>query len=159
MSKEYKFSAFHGDGDAVVGPYVTSLADDGPLKVDSVHWLHQSGALTRPYGADATPSMRLAVFVFVPAMLAAPDLDVVHPMWLVKLSVLSAFLKALKRAGLADTLTTMGPEAARAEALRVAETLPAATRTLKRADVLLMQDRLPGQTPAAGSTTRLPRQL
>ncbi|KAL1522728.1 hypothetical protein AB1Y20_017703 [Prymnesium parvum] len=48
-----------------------SLVEDGPLSVDSAHWI-----LTAvPFLTPSTVTLRLLVFVFLPAFVLDPDLD------------------------------------------------------------------------------------
>ena len=136
-SADYKFVAPAGDGDTLVGPYITSLANDRSLNVDPGHWFHSSRALEMPDGSKLPPSIRVAVHMLVPAMMLGDDLAPEHPFWLPKLSVLTKFLKALRRAGLPDALSSPGPEAARAACIVAAAALPAAQRTLFRGDVMM----------------------
>ena len=62
-SADYKFVAPAGDGDTLVGPYITSLANDRSLNVDPGHWFHSSRALELPDGSKLPPSIRVAVYV------------------------------------------------------------------------------------------------
>ena len=57
-SADYKFVAPAGDGDTLVGPYITSLANDRSLNVDPGHWFHSSRALEMPDGSKLPPSIR-----------------------------------------------------------------------------------------------------
>ena len=54
--------------------------------MDPGHWFHSSRALEMPDGSKLPPSIRVAVYVLVPAMMLGDDLAPEHPFWLPKLS-------------------------------------------------------------------------
>ena len=116
-----------------------SLTNDGPLKLGRSHWL--GSALAKYLGPVAVPatrlntSMRLVVYVFMPAFVFEDALDVVPlPFW-PSLARVAKLLRALLDVGLPSADVGL-PRQAQQLVLVYAEKLSAADRTLRRAEVV-----------------------
>ena len=136
---EVDFTGVHGKAMANSALFLASLTNAGPLKVGRTHWLAQ--VMAKHLGPAVPPSskidvsMRLVVYVFLPAFVFDDALDNLPlPFWPL-LARVAKLLRALLNAGMPSADVGL-PRQAQRLVLKHAAQLSAADRALTRADVM-----------------------
>jgi len=129
------FSGVAGDHRKLDAVFRRSLVEDGPLSVDSAHWI----LTVLPFLAPSAVTMRLLVFVFLPAFVLDPDLDQADGCVLfypAPLSVSRLLHRLIKDGMTSDPLPDV--RSLRARVLDAASRLPATARALSRSNVVVV---------------------
>ncbi|KAL1504476.1 hypothetical protein AB1Y20_010881 [Prymnesium parvum] len=129
------FSGVAGDHRKLDLAFRRSLVEEGPLSVDSAHWI----LTVLPFLTPAAVTLRLLVFVFLPAFVLDPGLDQADGCLLFYPSLLSVsrLLHRLVKEGMSSE-PLPDVRSLRARVIDAASRLPAASRLLSRSSVVVV---------------------
>lgn len=144
ISETVHFRGVTGNSRVLDAAFLASLSREGPLRTSSAHWLFQ----VLPSLTQDDVTLRLLIFIFVPALVFAADLDEAVDAALFAPSpyFVSRFLSRLLKAGLTDAVADSVVEV-RERVLETARAMPTADRLLSRSDVFTVSTRSSALAP------------